>query len=50
MLKDTLDLDAVTEEPTSVMERVESEMKFYISERSSDNLDRSIPLPADADR
>ena len=39
-----------TEEPKSVMERVESEMKFYILERSAENLCRSIPLPANADR
>lgn len=49
-LKDTLALSDTDEEPSTVMERVESEMKYYILERSSDTLDRSISLPADADR
>ena len=49
LLRDNLNVNNL-EKPSSVMERVESEMKFYILERSADHLERSVPLPPNADR
>lgn len=43
-------LDNTSNNSANVMERVKSEMKFYVLERSSANLDRSVSLPINADR
>ena len=48
--ENTLQINKKKKTSESVLERIESEMKYYIIERCSDNLERTIQLPGNANR
>ena len=48
--ENTLQINKKKKTSESALERIESEMKHYIIERCSDNLERTIQLPGNANR